>query len=173
VRLSGEEEIYTADLNTYDFPAEAEGWLDRTLLAVDDASEIQGPDFVLTKQDSDWQFAAKGPIKDAGSAELDTEKAEQLVSALSNLRVDKIAESIPDKAEKLEFTVSSDDVSHTYHFIASDDDYFVTREDMKTPFTISQYDYDKFAGMGYQDLAKQPIDETTDSNEEKKEENSD
>ena len=151
VRSSDDDEVYALALNTYDFPSNATGWLDKSLLAAKDIEAITGADFSLKKADSTWAlFDNNG---DEFTTRLNEDKAQQLSQALILLQVIGVAEESPepDPADVTTLTVSGLHDGH-YSFFKKDDKYYVKQDRQPVIFTISQYDYDRIATIQLSDL---------------------
>ncbi|MCF2947823.1 DUF4340 domain-containing protein [Paraglaciecola aquimarina] len=153
-RLPDQESVYTGELNVYDFPVGQEAWMDKKLLAVKTIEQIQGADFTLSKEQEDWSFSAVNQTQEHINSELDKDKAQELVNAFSKLNVTKISEKKPT-AKGVELAVVENGKTYHYRFVEENEDYFVSRDDKPHMFNISKYEYEKFAGAQYQELAKQ------------------
>ena len=159
VRAAGEDEVYAVALNTYDFPAKNDGWMDKTLLAAGDVVEIKGADYVLKKSGDQWTLSDENG--DAITGEPDLDKAKRLSEALSSLIVTGVAEEKPDftSDEVVSLDVSGTE-SRRYQFLRKDDEYYLRRDDGARVFTLSQYDYDSLAGVRLADLTLRETEET-------------
>ncbi|MBB3061132.1 DUF4340 domain-containing protein [Microbulbifer rhizosphaerae] len=139
LRRAGDDAIYAVELNSYEMPAKGEEWLDKKLLAAGEPESISGPDYQLRKVDGEWQFVA-------GDGELDVDKARELASAFSGLRIQKPAEEMPE-AEPLEIRVATGGGELSYQFLRADEKYFVRRSDREQLFELSRYDYERIADL--------------------------
>ncbi|MCG6939278.1 MAG: DUF4340 domain-containing protein [Gammaproteobacteria bacterium] len=155
VRPSGDNNVYAVAINTYDFPAREQDWLDKELLAVKDVAAISGPDYALIKKDRQWQF--EDTQKPDENSELDAGKAGQLGEALASLRVTGVADKAPEFTA--ENTVTLDVTGQAagkekwqFQLLKKDNQYYVKRNDREQVFTLSQYDYDHLAGVKMADL---------------------
>jgi hypothetical protein len=158
LRRDGEDAVYVVGLNTFDLPADADGWLDRDLLAVPGADSIEGPDYALAKVDEQWRLETS---PGDGKA-LDADRAGSLASALEGLRVQGIADSdiaLPEDAA-LAISVGSGDARRRLEFFQQDQNYYVRRDDRGQLFRISQYDYDRIAGVDGDSLVLAESSET-------------
>lgn len=161
LRRAGEDAVYVVGLNTFDLPAGIDGWLDRNLLAVVGADTIEGPDYTLSRDGDLWQLA--DALEDGRA--LDSERAASLASALEGLRVQGIADDnveLPEEAS-LVIVAESGDTRHRLEFFESDQSYYVRRDDHGQLFRISQYDYDRIAGVDGASLVLTEVEETPDS----------
>lgn len=135
VRKEGTDEVYSVAVNTFDLPAKALDWLDKTLLQVADVKSVALQDKLLTSpEEGQWVYQ--------GSDNTDQEKAAEMAGAFENLRVTGIA----DTADDVEFqsvAVSAADEEYNFRFAVNGDNYLVAREDIDTVFQISKSTYDK------------------------------
>jgi hypothetical protein len=153
-RRGDSESIFSVPLNNHDFPAQGDGWLDKSLISASDINRIQGPDFALQKLDDQWQFTPGESTTEEEPAKVDEDKAKQLATALASLQVQGIASEQPE-GEAIELSVSDDDGSWTYRFVQADEQYTVSRNDRTAVFTVSQFDYERIAQTGRLQLAVQ------------------
>ena len=165
IRKVGDDAIYTAELNSYELPVQNDGWLDKSLLSVATIDSIKGPDYSLRKTEGQWSFAnantpAQGESIGQTVALLNVEKARQLASAVTSLRVNAVASSptLPGLAEgtATRLEVSGPDDNWIYHLLQTDDKYFISRNDRDTVFSISKFDYERVANTRYAQLVIQP-----------------
>lgn len=159
VRRAGDDAVYAVKLNSFDWPAKAEDWLDKALLAASDIKRIEGPDYVLAKQEDGWHFNAEQSAEDQPEntpPALNQEKAKQLASALTNLSVQALADNPPDfdaaDSKAVTLQVSGPKGDRRYRLLQNDDKYYVSRDDRKQAFTISQFDYDRIAKVDLSQL---------------------
>lgn len=152
VRAPDQDNVFALRLNSYEFPDKAEQWMDKSLLAVNEITAIKGPDFNLKKTDQDWLLNTEaGP--DA-TTEVDKKKADDLNRALSSLRVTGVAENAPDFAGNKAVALQVEGKHQwQYQFLKEGDKYYVKRSDKDQVFTVSQYDFDRLAGVHLADLA--------------------
>ena len=158
LRRAAEDEVYAVTLNTFDLPAGEDAWLDHSLLAVTDPTRIVGPDYTLEESaDGVWSLAGDEAAAETGNTPLDDEQARQLVSAFANLRVQSVADGVPDPetGKGISVEVETADGSYRYHFHQDEAGYYVRREDRATVFNLSQYDYDRITGVGLAELVHQ------------------
>ena len=90
IRRHQDEQTYTGLLNVYEFPVEADGWLDKSLLAYSNISGIKGSDFELSLTQNNWQFL-NPPAGTEDTHELKTDVIESSIKSLESLRVNGIA----------------------------------------------------------------------------------
>ena len=167
VRRPGEDDVYSVSLNTFDMPVADTEWLDKTLLSAKDLKQIKGPDYTLQKTDDQWSFAGEAnDATDAESLKVDTQKAQELANALSNLRIIDVAEQQPE-GEPVVITVNTGTGERQYEFLKSDDKYFVKRDDQEQAFTVSQFDYDRITQIRQPQLALKAEEQKTEGEKEK------
>lgn len=168
VRLPEETEVYRGELAQHDLPLEAEYWLDKSLLAASSVSDIQGGDFHLRKSGDQWQWAQSDPE----SPRLAQAKAQQLARRLQNLRVQGLAEQLPEAPElEASLKVTTPDAEYEYQLAKFEDQHLLHRDDRPQWFQVSQYSYGQLAQASRESLtAQQPEDQET-SDTEPKEEN--
>lgn len=151
LRRAGEDEVYSVALNSFDFPATADNWLNTKLLNIADADQIKGPDFSMSKQEDQWQLNPDAAQGEGDAPQIEQDKANQLAIAFSNFSVQGLAESAPD-AESVSFEVQAGDKKFVYAFMEKDDKYFVRRDDRDLVFTVSKYDYERMAKVNRESL---------------------
>jgi len=140
-RRAGEDEVHVLALNAFDFPADDNDWLDKTLLRASAPSRIEGSDFALERDGETWRFDPAGEA-------VDEAQVSQVVSALENLRVQRVADAAP-AGEPLLLRVSASGGEHEYRF-AEDGEagrYYVQRGDHEQWFTLNHSDYRRFADL--------------------------
>lgn len=146
IRKAGDEAVYTIDMSKLEWPVKSDEWLDKSLLAAADVTGIKGPDYALTKTGDVWSFAAAEGASPEAAAPLAQDKARQLALALSGLRVLGVADKTPEGGGvSLEVTTANG--GWTYRFMRADDKYYVIRNDRNAFFAISQFDFDRIAGI--------------------------
>lgn len=152
VRRAGDDAVYAVKLNSFDWPAKAEDWLDKALLAAADIKRIEGPDYVLAKQEDGWHFdnekMSPAPSGET-TAPLDQEKARQLATALRNLRIQSVIADPQESATSAGKTTTLQiaDAQNTWHyrFNKAGDRYTVSRNDFDNVFSLSEFDYQRIA----------------------------
>ena len=154
------EAVYAVELNVSDFPPGDSDWLDKSLLAASNLRRIEGADYAIVKnEDGGWGFSRAGVQAGDAPPELDSAIANRLAAALTGLRVQSVADDAP-APENLEpdavttLQVAGDDGTLQYRFFSVDDSYHVQRDDVSSVFSLSQYDYDRIAGVGLEQLAR-------------------
>ena len=147
-RRGEEEEVYSVKLHAHDFPVDADKWLDRTLIqAKGDITVLEGPDFVLNKQDGEWKLAE-------AEGELVTEKLDELVNTLTSINV-LAAEDKAIGESDYSLIVKTADKGYTYRFFSEDNNHYVSRGDYTQVFKVSKLDYNKITGQTATQLVRQ------------------
>jgi hypothetical protein len=151
VRPDDDNNVYALAIDTYEFPAREQDWLDKSLLAVQDVSVIEGPDYVLRKRDKQWQF--EDSQQEEHGYEVNADRARQLSQTLRSLRVTGVADKAPEFAVDKTVTIAvSGTYDWLYQLLNEGSQYFVKRSDMEQVFTLSQHDYDRLTEVKMADL---------------------
>jgi len=147
LRKAGEDNIYTVKLNSYDFPVEANEWLDRTLVQPEgDITSLEGPGFSISKQGSEWQLPD-------GKGTLVKEELNKLVNALKSLSVLAAVEKVAGEPE-YSLSVKSAKKSINYHFFSQEDNHYLSHDGYSQAFKISKSDYEKITGQTPEKLVR-------------------
>lgn len=150
VRNAGEVKTYSVELGDYQLPTNNEQWLEKGLLSVPmDVTTINGPDYTLTKQGENWQFAdAQGQTRPTN------EKAvKQLLNALQQLRIGGVAAKAPaTKTDTTSLTITAKNHRWHYQWLHDGKQYLVKRDDYPQWFTVNMYGYDQVAKITAQQL---------------------
>ena len=157
-RRAGEDAVYSVQLNSSDFPTEADGWLDKALIRADEVDRIEGPDYALKKNEDGWHFV-QGQGDADNAPELDGDKASQLATALTGLRVLGVSDATPE-GDGVELSVSGDEGNWSYRFIEVEDKHYVSRDDLDRVFTLSKADFERITEVGLPQLAVETIKPT-------------
>ncbi|MAT93648.1 MAG: hypothetical protein CME59_13705 [Halioglobus sp.] len=145
LRRTGEDEVYTVRMNVFDYPADPQQWLDRQLLAVDSISRVEGEDYILQRDEDRWLLGSGGEADPAG--------AQALVEAFGSLRITGVGEALAaDAVQETSVTVTGADAPLTFSFFSDGEQYRVSRSDLQGLFSLSQYEYERIAGVGHADL---------------------
>lgn len=156
-RPQGDNAVYAVEFNTFDLPMSASTWLDKDLLQIENASAINGLDYQIAREGTNW-------VNSSGVA-ADTEGANDLLSALQNLRVTGVADAATAKIlSETEvgptLTVSSGDRTLAYTLYSIESEYYVQRADIPLFFTLTSGDFEKLNGPSAASLF--PEDSETD-----------
>jgi len=147
LRKAGSDAIYVIKLGVNDLPDIPDAWLDQTLLAVAQPTRIEGPDFSLSAIDDAWSLQ---------NGDLDQGAAVNLASALANLRVQTIVDhttgSEQENGNVFRLRVETSEAVHDYRFFNSEGQHCAQRSDIDVVFGVSQYDYDRIAGINREAL---------------------
>lgn len=142
-RRADDDEVYALAFNNFDLPADANDWLDKTLLSAGDVTAIKGTDYQLSRNGDSWQLAAADANEVA--PQVDRSKVDELVNALESMRVLRVEDGLPE-GERVVVEVTTKDGDFRYEFATADSKYYVKRSDLDRAFTISQTDYERIAG---------------------------
>ncbi len=139
-RSGKDDVVYAVEFNTFDVPAQAAEWLDKTLLQVSDIQFIDGLDYLLSLEGENWA-GENGTVPE--QAEVD-----KLVNALSSLRVTAAADiATASILEEMQapptLTVTTGDEIYEYRLFEIDEDRYIQRADIPVYFTLSAFDYDR------------------------------
>ncbi len=140
LRREGDDAVYAVQLNSYDFPAEPGGWLDRTLAQPNgEITGLEGPDFRLTRQDDDsWQPSDGRRLVEA--------ELEKLLQGLGTLSVQEaVDKKTPDNSYRLRVESRAGEV--VYHLFKEQESHYLSHSDYSPVFKISAYDYERITGQ--------------------------
>ena len=140
VRPAGADAVYAVEFNSFEVPATPEEWLDKTLLQVDEVTAVSGVDYSIRREDGGWQGDAGIPPAQ--------EEVEELVSALTGLRVNAAADIataaiFEDMDAPPTLVVETDDGRLDYRLFEIEDAHYIRRSDIPVYFSVSDYDYDR------------------------------
>ena len=158
VRQADDDAIYSVLLNSYELPAQGDQWLDKTLLGASAVTAIKAGDYALKKTGDDWHFEPPEPQANSENSapEIDAEKAAQLASAFTTLRVQGWVDK-PDpklkEATSAAFEITGSAQWH-YDLLALDEQYYIRRNDRDLLFKLSQSDYEKIVNITQAQLVK-------------------
>jgi hypothetical protein len=140
VRVADNDAIFAVEYNSFDLPAQADQWLDKGLLQVDNVSAVTGLDYSLQLEDGVWRGAGDTPP--------DADAVDDLINGLANLRVSSAADIataaiLEEMAPPPTLTVVAGDKSYDYRLFEIEDDYYIQRSDIPVHFSLSAFDYDR------------------------------
>lgn len=147
-RVNNQDEVFAISMNAYEVPSQKEAWLDKTLLAISDATEITHPDYTLKKEGDVWQLK---DINIPEDKEFVSALAVDVAKTLNNLKVSKVVDDTLEETEKLTLTVSANS-EYSYSLQKKDDKYLITRNDINAVFSIAKKDYEKLAEVSLDDM---------------------
>jgi hypothetical protein len=145
LRPDGEEAVFVAEFNTWEVDAQADGWVDKDLLKLDEADleqiVIAGK---LTLQNRQGELQLVG-MKEKESTNV--EEARKLVSKLSELRIQSLkaeeeSAAYQQKDPDLEIEVTLKDgkqLSYRFFIIEDKSLYILKRSDMDRYFEVASY----------------------------------
>lgn len=140
VRREGEDEVYSVQINSFDLPVESNEWLNKSLIRAKDITSISGIDYMLIKEQETWKLSQKAIIDTANNSKLNKQKVEELTSTLTSINVEEIA-NIEIPKESLKIKVASNNILWIYTFFKDKENFYVQRNDIESPFKISENDY--------------------------------
>lgn len=151
VRIADTDPIYAVEFNSFDLPARAAEWLDKTLLQVSDVQAVSGLDYSIRKSDSGWQG-------DGGTSP-DAAAVEKLVNGLTNLQVTGAADIamaaiFEDMQVPPTLTVVTNTGDYEFRLFEVDDTYYINRADIGVYFSLSAFDYDRLNEVNAESLQK-------------------
>ena len=145
VRKATDNEIYAVALNTFDLPAKASDWLDKALLSISGIENIKASGYQLSKKENKWTLK-QTEITNGSEQPIDPEKADKLINALANLKVeatiDKTAATTPE-TETLSLKIANANGEWTLNLTQAGDHYTAERSDRKQIFKLSQTNYEQ------------------------------
>lgn len=149
VRKAGDAEVYSVELNAFDFNVEHSEWLDKKMLTLSTIDRVKTDGFELTKNDDQWSFAGTEQL-------VDQEKVDKLVTNLQALSITGVADNTLDLSDSaaMGVTISSRGNEWLYQAFSKDDKYYLKRNDIDLIFTITKLLYDQFAQANVSHLAK-------------------
>ncbi|MDP1519413.1 DUF4340 domain-containing protein [Porticoccus litoralis] len=173
VRMDGQDNVYSVDLELVDMITASQAWLDNSLLKLDELVSIQGADYRLQKQGEDWVLQGQNNVQ---GLELDSGKVGDMLYALKDLRVRKLVTDMPDLAgsgyAQLSVETDQSEKPLIYQFYMTKENCYVTRNDYDAMFTIDWGDYEKIAAMDAAKLTVQPAANQESSQEDNSNEQS-
>ncbi len=89
IRRVDQDQVYAAELNTFDVPTNHDAWLDKNLLALDNVSGVRSESIELALADEQWMIVL--PQDKTETHDVDQNGIASLVSRLASLRVDGFA----------------------------------------------------------------------------------
>jgi len=160
VRKAGQEAVYSAKLNTFDLPAEDDQWLDKSLLAAQNITGIQGPDYSLEKQQDKWQLSADL------QGELNQESVQKLLSSLNNLRITEISDQATEEDPKpitTNLKIKQGNTELSYTFRKQGKNFSLNRSDIPQHFGLAEFDYSGITEVRLDKLLLKPEADTSPS----------
>ena len=157
VRIADTDPIYGVQFNSFDLPAQAVEWLDKTLLQVADVQAVSGLDYNIHRNDGDWQGDGEVP--------LDAAEVEKLMNGLTSLRVTGAADIamaaiLEDMQVPPTLTVETAAGDYEFRLFEVDDTYYINRADIGVYFGLSALDYDRLNEVNAVSLYPQPKEDS-------------
>ncbi|MEM8493154.1 MAG: DUF4340 domain-containing protein [Pseudomonadota bacterium] len=144
-RISGENEIFTLELNSFDAPTTSDQWLDQSLLATTAINSVQIDNVSFELTEDDW-------VRTDGGA-TDSDAASQLINGLGGLRVSGVAADDDDVGARAEPVVTlnlnsgdaPDTVESTLTVLKDEEEerYFLSSSRFSQRFDTSSYDAER------------------------------
>lgn len=156
LRRADSDDIYSATLPVSEVSASTDQWLDKTLLSLDDISQITSEEVTFKREGSEAEV--QWVLVDAQESEkLDVDKLTKAVSSLVGMRVNGIAspaisESSNDADEStnpktVEITVTSGSREYEYALTGNTETATISRGDIDGNFSISTSLFDELASL--------------------------
>ena len=166
LRQYGSQEIYSLELNSYDFSDSATDWLDKALLQITDINKINLDEFSLEKKQDTWTLSPSELVTEG--KQLDVNKVDALVTKLASFNVLDVTNSEDAQSEKItaaevdRLTIGADQ-EYQLTFYKNESDYWVKRNDIDSLFTISSTDYNELVNVDAEKLLTEvkPTDDNT------------
>ncbi len=143
-RNSTQDAIFTIAFNSFDAFGLNSAWLDKRTLQIRSPISIASDNYRLYKQDNGW-------LSDAGG-QPDARELDALLVALSSLQIDSVAS--PDLQQTLsiavpEITLAIETAENitTFELFTLGERHFIHCSDHPLYFTLSAYDFDRFATL--------------------------
>jgi hypothetical protein len=160
LRLASDSAVYKASVDTYAVYPSAEGWLDKSLLAVSEPTAIRGPDYAIEKHSDSWQFSDAGAAlagaalagDDPAAGAIDAQALASLTDTLGSLRVQGVA-TRPESPPQLTLEVGTSAGSYQFRLWQQDGEYLLQRDDRDSVFSLGQYQFEQLAGIDRAALA--------------------
>ena len=166
LRQSGSQEIYSLELNSYDFSDSATDWLDKALLQINDINKISLDEFSLKKKQDTWTLSPSELVTEG--KQLDINKVDALVTKLASFNVLDVTNGEDAQSEKItaaevdRLTIGADQ-EYQLTFYKNESDYWVKRNDIDSLFSISSTDYNELVNVDAEKLLTEvkPTDDNT------------
>lgn len=146
LRKGGDAKVYAVELNQFDFLANKDDWLSKTLLATENILTIKNADYELRKSSNEWSFS-NSDLKP------DTQKVNAMANALQNLSALELVADAP-KGEVTNLTITSNQGELQYTFVKVDNNAYVRRGDKDMWFKINLNDYTQIAAPKMNELVQ-------------------
>lgn len=152
-RVGGSDEIYAVEFSNYQLPARAADWMDKSLVTPSgNVTRISSQGWTLTRAAEGTDGAGKWTLEGLAEGEtLDEGAVENLVSAITSLRVEAVASddevaALADAEPAFRLSVDTDDGKHwSYTFFSTDSGYVLRTQGQERAFRIAKYTGDRLA----------------------------
>jgi hypothetical protein len=151
IRLDDGEEVYALAFNRYQLSMGTNGWLDKGLLKADTMTAVEHENWRAEKIDDEWR------LTQLNGESLETESAPEaltsLVDSLEQMRVTGEASDInKDDLELRDSYSVIGDQRWVYEFYQSENEKFVTRDDIDAVFKLTNHVFEQVAGVDFSDV---------------------
>jgi hypothetical protein len=158
-RITGSDSIYTVELDTLNILPSRNQWIDKALIAAKNIISIQGPDYNLKKTGLSWSFNRSGPSIFLGNTDLgkiNQDKVDELAGALSNLRIQRVANTAAEinsaLTDKVTLIVSDGENRWIYELLEYGANHFIRRSDIDVLFSVERDVYEEISNVRQADL---------------------
>ena len=139
-----QQAIYSIAFNTFDIPSNVNDWLDGSLLQLSSPTKIGGLGYNLVHDDENWNSADQQPV--------DSEGLQPLLDALAYLQVNGIAseevsDQLKEEAADIELSLTDEQGDLSLSLYKLDDEHYARSSRYSQLFTVSAYDFDRFADI--------------------------
>ncbi|GHF94353.1 DUF4340 domain-containing protein [Thalassotalea marina] len=147
VRNANEDEVYLINFNAYQLSADANDWLKKSLLSVEDVMKVEHANISIEKYEERWRLSE--PMVLSENEGLNEDDIAQFVDKIANLHVIGIATNGSFKPLHKLTVFNSEHDSFTYEFSKSDTQYYVKRNDVSHWFSIAKNQYEAIAELSF------------------------
>jgi hypothetical protein len=155
LRKGGDTKVYAVELNQFDFSANKNDWLSKTLLSTNNIVAIKNAHYDLRKSNNQWLFS-NSDLKP------DTQKVDAMVTALQNLQALELVADTP-KGETANVSINSDQGELQYAFVKVDNNAYVRRSDKDMWFKINLNDYTQIVIPKMDELVRKAEEKPTEN----------
>ncbi len=151
-RNADNNEVYSIEFNAYQLNTQINDWLDKSLLSINEVTNISHTEVSLQKANDSWQLTTPATLPEAHS--LDQARIEKLVAHLQGLTVTKVSELTPAGNDHEQLTVSNaKGQQFTYSFANEDEQYLVSRNDYNYWFTLPKTQFEPLAQLSVESIS--------------------
>jgi len=143
-RNSTQDSIYTVTFSIHDAPAIDTAWLDKRVLQVQSPLAISSARYSLRMQEGEWR-SEEGKLPEE-------RELEALLLALSSLQIESVAvedmqRTLSIAVPEIELTVKTGRGDTTFELFTLGEQHYIHCSDHSLFFTLSSYDFDRFASL--------------------------